>query len=496
MILHAAGVLVLLLLSLLGIMLVKTFSLKSKQIAPGPWQPVSVDGDGAAQRLSDAVQYQTVAMQEETPDAARAFLDLHDHLKRSFPKVHQEIQRDTVNRFSLLYKWQGSDPTAIPFLFIAHLDVVPANDEGWDHPPFSGAMEDGFIWGRGTADDKGSALALLEAMETLLKEGFRPESTIYVALGHDEETGGQMGAHAIVDHLASEGIRLAFTLDEGGGILQGVFPGIDDPVGFIAVAEKGYVTMEMTAKAEAGHSSMPPRATAIGRLSRAITRLEKHPMPARLTGLGRLTFETLAPEMRFPFRFALSNLWLLSGPMKLFLSKLPAANAAIRTTTAPTIAHAGSKDNVLPAKAKGTVNFRLLPGDSIQDVLLHAQRVIDDPEVQIHATEESVEASPVSDHDNAVFAALAETIRQTFPDAIVAPTLTLGATDSKHFGEISDRCYRFHPLVLKKNELAMIHGKNERVSVKNHINCIQFYAQIMRRMGRGHSSLELDRPSQ
>jgi carboxypeptidase PM20D1 len=356
--------------------------------------------------------------------------------------------------------------------------VEPGTEGAWTHSPFSGAIADGFIWGRGTLDDKPGVLGILEAVEHLLAQGFQPERTVLLAFGHDEEVGGVHGARNIAALLRQRGVKPEFILDEGGAIAEGIIDGIVAPVALIGTAEKGYVSVDLVAQAEGGHSSMPPRHTAIGRLAAVIHGLEEDQMPARIDGVTKQSFEVLAPEMPFGPRLVLSNLWLFGPLAERKLSRDPAANSRIRTTTAATILHGGVKENVLPHEARAVVNFRILPGDTVADVLEHV-RAHAGPEVQVSARQ-ATEPSPESDAEAPSFRLIQTTIGQVFPGTLVSPNLLGGGTDSKHFQRLSRNVYRFLPVRIHKEDLARVHGTNERIGVEDYAGVVRFYVQLVR----------------
>ncbi|MGB1548335.1 MAG: M20/M25/M40 family metallo-hydrolase, partial [Alphaproteobacteria bacterium] len=313
--------------------------------------------------------------------------------------------------------------------------------------------------------------------------GFQPERTIYFAFGHDEEVGGFKGAAAIAELLKSRGVTFEFTLDEGLAIAVNQMPGVKAPVALVGVAEKGYVSLELTAKAEGGHSSMPPAETAVGRLARAIRRLEENPMPAALKSPAAEMFAAAAPEMTFPLRLQFANRWLFDPLLLDRLKRKPATNGMIRTTTAPTMLAGGIKDNVLPSEVRAIVNFRTLPGETSEDVIAHVKRVLDDPLIAVAPFGPVFEPSPVSATDSAPFRLLARTVREVFPGVVVAPGLVLGGTDTKHYVGLSEASFRFLPLRLTAEDLKGIHGTNEKLAVANFGEVIQFYAQLMRSAG-------------
>src|SRR5438132_1952998 len=394
-------------------------------VLAGRAEPSSaIDRDRVAEHLAAAIRFRTVSHQDPSEDDRAQFVGLRAFLARTYPKVRRSLVRELVNGDGLLYTWKGADASAKPALLMAHQDVVPIEPgtEGrWAHPPFGGVIADGFVWGRGALDDKASLVFLMEAVESLLAEGFRPPRTVYLASGFDEEVGGLEGAARIAALLARRGVRLDYVLDEGRFVSQGVVPGVQEPVASIGIAEKGYVSVELVAEPEGGQSSRPPPATAIGLLAAAIDRLQRHQMPARLHGAPRRELQALASHMPFGQRVMLSNLWLFEPLVVRALEKAPTTNALVRTTTAPTILQAGVKENVLPSKARAVVNFRILPGRTVGRVLTQLGRVVADARIKAARTErmrskpypESTTTSPA----NQVWD---KTIRALFPGASLA----------------------------------------------------------------------------
>ena len=311
-----------------------------------------------ADRLAGAIRYPTISHQEKQVDET-AFFGLHRYLEQSFPTTHARLTREVIGGYSLLYTWLGRNAARAPILLTSHLDVVPVPENtlaAWEHPPFGGVVADGFVWGRGALDDKVGVLATLEAVEELLLAGFAPDRTVYLAFGHDEEVGGPEGAGAITRTLAERGVQLAFSLDEGMFVLEEGFFGVPGPLPVVGTAEKGSVSLRLTARAKGGHSSMPPPQGAIGRLARAVTALEENPMPLRLEGPWSQTVEAIAPHLPFATRLFLTTppfSWTARGS----LSDNPTANALVRTTTAITMAGAGTKVNILPREAWAVANF-------------------------------------------------------------------------------------------------------------------------------------------
>ncbi len=467
-----------------SVMLIKTFRFTRRHIEIAPSSITEMDLQQAALNLSHAIQLKTITDQDAAKIDPAVFKAFHLFLKKTFPKVHDNLYREVINNYSLLYTWKGTNDNLKPIILMAHMDVVPVDvdtETEWTYPPFEGRIVDSFIWGRGSLDDKESLMAIMEAVEILLIEGFNPSRTIYLAFGHDEETGGPKGGAHIASFLKSKMVRAEWILDEGGMVATELMPGLSKPVSLVGIAEKGYLTLELSVRQEGGHTSMPPPHSAIGVLSSAIHNLERNQFPTKLEGATKLFFEFIGHEMPFGMRFLFANKWLFSPLIKSKLKKINAMNAMIRTTIALTIIEAGSKENVLPQIARAKVNFRLYPGDSIEYVINHIKKSINDPRVHIKPSNHaSNDASLVSDVNSDSFTLLQRTIHQAIPDSIVAPFLMVAGTDTKHYAEISDNIFRFVPMRLAFEDLKRIHGKNERLNLNNYQEIIKFYIQLIR----------------
>ena len=455
----------------------------SYQIQVHPVEPATIDVSAAAATLSDAIKIKTISYSDTSKTEAAAFDTLFKFMELRFPSVHSALSREIINEHSLLYTWTGTRPELNPTLLLAHTDVVPADwgsTSAWKVDPFAGIIENDTIWGRGTLDDKMSVFGILEAVESLLKNGYQPERTVILAFGHDEEIGGDNGAARLAAILVQRQIKADFVLDEGGLIVEDGVPGITLPVALVGIAEKGYLSLKLTGKAVSGHSSMPPKQTAIGVLSQAIVDLQENPMPSALDGPIREMLVTLAPETSFPFNFLFSNLWAFGGIIESQLAAAPKSNALIRTTMAPTMIQAGVKDNVLPSEAMAVVNFRLKPGDSIDDVIHHVETVIDNPDITVGLYGSGGNpASKVSSHRSEQFTALAKSIRQIFPDVLVSPYISVGGTDAIHYEDVSDNIFRFSPMQLSSERLDGLHGANERIAIWEYERMISFYRQVI-----------------
>jgi carboxypeptidase PM20D1 len=483
----AIGVLAALLL-LATVLGVNTMRKGTRQLDVPALAPLAVDEAGAAARLGEAVRLRTVSSRDDANLNADQFRQLHSLLQTRFPKAHAVLKRELIGDLSLLYTWEGSNPKAQPILLLAHQDVVPiapGTEGDWQVPPFSGETKDGFVWGRGSWDDKGNLMSQMEAVEMLVASGYKPERTVYLAFGADEEVEGARGAAKIAAILKERKVRLDFVIDEGLLVLNGVLPGLSKPAALIGVAEKGYLSVVLKMVATPGHSSMPPKkgTSAIAMMSAALKRLDDEQLPGGLRGVAGEMFDTIAPEMGGFSRLALSNLWLFGPVVQKQLEASASTNAMLRTTTALTIVNAGNKENVLPGRAEATVNFRIMPGDTKEQVMDHVRKqvtqAVGSEKFELFALPGAVNSSKVAPTDSAQYRLLNKTVREVFPGVLVAPGLMVAATDSIHYGEISDHIFKFSPVRANAEDLKRFHGTNERLSVANYAEAIRFYHRLI-----------------
>ena len=478
------------LLALLAVLLVRTLMVAPPApAAPAASAEDAFDQDAIARRLGEAVRFRTISWQEGAAPAdveasRQALVSFRDWIAATYPAFSAQASREIVIDYSLLYTWKGSDSTLAPYLLMSHVDVVPVapgSEPDWTHPPFAGDIAEGYVWGRGTIDTKAGIIGQLEAAEALAREGFRPKRTVMFAFGHDEETGGQ-GNTRIAAMLAERGVQLEFVDDEGGVIATGAVPGIEGPVAVVGVAEKGYLTLQLTAHSPGGHSSLPlPIAeTAIGRLARAMGNIERSPFEGKIDGVSHEFLQQLMPYMSFGQRLAIANLWLLEPVVVKSMSAAPASAAILRTTIAPTIVQGGVKENVLPPSATLTINFRVHPRDSTQGVLDHIRHAVGDPQVDISVIGVRREASAVSDMQGPQFALIRRTLESVKPGVIVAPNLLSAATDARHYEALTRNVFRMVPAELSADELKGFHGTNERVPVSSLLLIARYYRELIR----------------
>lgn len=446
-----------------------------------------VDADAVARRMSTVVQHRTITVfgttGEPQPGADRAsFERLRRSLAELYPAAHAAMRLELIED-SLLFTWPGSDPDAAPVLFAAHTDVVPVEpgtEQDWTHPAFSGAIADGFVWGRGSIDDKLGVVGLLEAVEALAAEGYRPRRTVLLAFGHDEETGGKAGAATLAAELERRGVRPWFAFDEGGAVIEDMLPGITRPVALVGVAEKGYVTLELALEGEGGHSNMPPAHSTIGRLGEALARLEAERMPTEIVGGTGLMTDAITPHTPWAWRLVLANRWLFDPVIAWALGQQQASNASVRTTTAVTRFDAGVADNVVASRARAIVNFRLLPGTRTQDVIDHVTAVVDDPAITVRCAGECREATPQSQVDGEAFALIERVLGSVYPEAVVAPYLVIGGTDVRYYQPLTEQgAFRFLPVRLTPQDRARMHGTDERIGLEDLRAAVQFYRLLV-----------------
>ncbi|MGW4366974.1 M20/M25/M40 family metallo-hydrolase [Nocardia takedensis] len=445
--------------------------------------------DVTAERLAVALRCATISTEEPADTADAEFRRLAEHLETSFPRVHAELELRTFGH-SRLYRWAGREPEHVAAILLAHQDVVPVDDEQrWSHGPFDGVVDRTHIWGRGAIDDKSRVLAILEAVEAALTAGLRPRHTVYLAFGHDEEVFGDDGAVRMARHLRAQGVRADLLLDEGGVITEGVADGVNRPVASIMLGEKGYATVRLSVREVGGHSSMPGRQTAVGRIARAVARVQDNPMPLRLTPgaldmLGRVRHAMSEPRRQL---LGLAHLPVVAPVVARILAARPQTEAMVRTTTAPTVIRGGVKANVLPQRAEALVNFRILPGDSVTTVLEHCRRVVDDEGVRIDLVGMSSEPSRPAEPGPA-FAVIAGIAEAMVPGVAVTTGLVPGATDSRHYDDLAAARCNFAPIVLTQADLDTIHGTDERISRVNYARLIEFNSRLFEALATGSPS--------
>lgn len=437
----------------------------------------------AAEHLGAMVRCKTVWSGVEGPVPSAELAKLRAFIAATYPLVHQHMTVEQVGE-SLLYTWQPKTQSARkPIMLMSHLDVVPiepGTEGNWKHPPFSGEVADGRIWGRGAIDTKGTLCAVLEATESLLAAGGEPTRPVYLAFGADEEVLGTTGAGAIAKLLESRGVKVEFLIDEGTPIVDGKLLGLPQRAGLVGTCEKGFVSVELTAKGPSGHSSIPHPNNAIEVMARVIDRLQTNPAPRRVTEPVRQTLRAIVTHLPFAKRMALQAGKLGEWLFMRELDKVATSSAMVRTISTPTIINGGVKDNVVPEAAKAVVNFRTLPGDTVDSVVAQVKTAIGDDKVSIGIIDNAHEASRVSSDQSAGFAALTAGVRAAFgDDVIMVPSLAIGATDARFYENVAEDAYRFSPYHLGAADVVTIHATNESLSIENLEGAIRFYQKVL-----------------
>ncbi len=443
----------------------------------------SVDVQQAATHLAEMLRFKTVWPGVEGPAPTAELKAMREYLAKTYPLVHQKFAVEQIGE-SLLFKWEPKTPSRQkPMMFMSHMDVVPIEPgtEGkWEHPPFAGVIADGKVYGRGAIDTKGTLCAQLEAIESLLAAGAEPTRPIYLAYGADEEVLGQTGAARIAKTLEDRGVQVDFIIDEGTPVIDGKGVGIAKDAAIVGLSEKGFISVELTATGPAGHSSIPLPDTAIEVLTRVIGNIQDNKPSPRMTEPVREMLKALAREMPLAKRLALQagvvGEWLFMRD----LDKRPTTAAMIRSISTPTIINGGIKDNVVPGTATAVVNFRTLPGESVDDTLERVKEAIGDAKVTIKVIENAHPASAVSSATSAGFMAMSAGVRAAFGDDVtMVPTIAIGATDARYYEKVAKDAYRFSPFKLTNEDIGSIHASNEKLSIENLGGAIRFYQTVL-----------------
>ncbi|MEZ9232183.1 M20 family peptidase [Vibrio amylolyticus] len=458
---------------------------------------VKVDLEGAAQRLSQAIQFPTISNQDRSDFDEEAFNNYHDFLVESYPLVHKTLKRELVGDprpFSLIYTWEGKDPSLPPAVFMAHQDVVPIAEESrdqWEAEPFSGEIKDGYIWGRGSLDDKNQIHAILEATEMKIKEDFQPERTILFVFGHDEEVGGPEGAKHAADIIEQRYDNIAFVIDESAPLVPGIFPGIRENTALIGIAQKGFVSLEIAINGIGGHSSQPAGESNIVALAKAVEKVEAAQFPYKIHDAVRYQYRFMGPELpedqQSMYKAVVygenDSISDLEQKFIDVMSQNQVTRAMLHTTTAVTMFNAGIKDNVLPPAATAVVNFRPMPGDTPEVIIEHVKKAIGDERITVRDISASTPATNVADPNGEGYKMLEKTIRQTWGnDLIVSPFFVIGGSDSKHFQarDFAPDVYTITAIQLENvKEFEGFHGVNERILVDEYGRSIGFFYKLM-----------------
>ena len=474
-----AGIIFGVLAAFIAVILVRTLRFKPKAQSEISQEVVSFDKDAAIDALGQLIRCKTISYSDHSLEDDAEFEKLISLLPILYPNVFKVCSFDQMPHRGLLFKWPGK-AAGDPAIMMAHYDVVPVNEENWDKPPFDAMIEDGCMWGRGTLDTKGTFNGVLFAADTLIAQGFQPEHDVYFAFSGGEEVNG-LGAPAIVDWFEKNGITPAMVVDEGGAVVENVFPGVKQPCGLIGIAEKGMMNAQFRTISAGGHASAPKPHTPVGILAKACTEVEDTPFDMHITKPVAEMFDTLGRHSTFLYRLIFANMWCFGWVIDL-LGKFSGGemNALVRTTVAFTQMEGSSARNVIPPEAKMVANMRLNPADSVAFALDYLKKVVDDENVEITALE-SFEPSRISRTDCEGWDKVSAAVLETWPGCIVSPYLMVQCSDSRHYGRISDKVYRFSAMDLTAAERATIHGNNEKVRLEGICRAVEFYIRLMKK---------------
>lgn len=462
----------------IAVIIVRTLRFRPADVEYTERVKIEFDGDRAIGNLAELIRCRTVSYYDKTLEDDAEFEKLKNSLPVLYPNVHAKCSFTQLPDRALLYKWQGRKHDA-PAVMMAHYDVVPVNEENWEKPAFEGIIENGVLWGRGSLDTKVTFNGVLFAADTLIENGFVPENDIYFAFSGGEEVNGN-GTPNIVDWFIENGIEPAMVVDEGGAVVEGVFPGVKQPCGLIGIAEKGMMNVTFSVKSAGGHASAPKPHTPVGVLAKACCAVENNPFPMHLTKPVAEMFDTLGRYSTFIYRMIFANMWLFSGILNIICKKSGGEmNALMRTTVAFTQMNGSSAPNVIPPDASMVANIRLNPEDSVDSARERLIKTVNDPSAEV-TIGSSMEPSRISRTGCDAWDRVAAAVANTWPGSIVSPYLMVQCSDSRHYGRISDRVYRFSAMDLTSDERKMIHGNNERVRLDCAKRAVEFYIRLMK----------------
>ncbi|MDB3857022.1 M20 family peptidase [Gammaproteobacteria bacterium] len=465
--------------ALLSIALIRTLMHSAPKPTVNVGLTADIDGEAATNNLAASIRFKTISHQDKEKFSPQEFEGFIKWAADTYPEFHSAMQLEMLE-YTLLFKWEGSDNSLAPILLTAHYDVVPVipgTESIWEEEPFAGVISNNRIWGRGALDDKSGVVGMMEAATYLIQNNFQPTRTVYFSFGHDEEIGGG-GAAQVTEKLKQEGVQLQWSLDEGSFVNRGFFPGVDKLVAPINVAEKGIMNLLIVAKAKGGHSSTPPKKTAVTILADALIKLENEPLPGSLEGLSAVMFDEVSKHMPFGYRFLFANRWLFGGLLDSQMSSTPVINAMIRTTTAPTMLSGSIKSNVLPIEATALINFRLHPRDSIESVTEHVRRVVGSDQVEVR-TLGGMEASGVSSWESPGYEIISSSLSKVYGEVVSVPGIMIAASDTRHYSKVADNSFRFNPFSIVPEDMTGFHGTNESIAVDSFIAGIKTYVDII-----------------
>ena len=464
---------------LLAVLLIRTLCFNPKPQGKISDEVITFDKEKVISNLQTLVRCKTISYNDRAMEDEGEFRKLIDSLPGLYPKVFETCSFLELPDRALLFRWPGKSDKN-PSVMMAHYDVVPVNEDSWDKPPFEGILEDGVLWGRGTLDTKVTFGGVLFAANHLISEGFQPENDMYFAFSGGEEVNG-MGAVNIVNYFKEHGIVPALVVDEGGAVVENVFPGVKAPCGLIGIAEKGMMNVRYCVKSGGGHASAPLPKTPVTSLAKACLKVINNPFKMHLTKPAAEMFDTLGRHSGFGLKLVFANLWLFKPVLDMICkSSGGEMNALVRTTTAFTMMEGSNARNVIPAEASLVSNMRLNPADSVASATAYLEKVVADEDVKIEVFE-SFEPSPISETGCESWDKVASAVAETWRGCIVSPYLMVQCSDSRHYRDLSNHVYRFSAMDLTAEERKSIHGNNERIRLDCAARAVEFYIRLMRK---------------
>ena len=462
----------------LAVIVIRALMFRPKPNPPISQEAVAFDQQAAVDALQQLLQCKTISYNDHSLEDEAEFQKLIDLLPKLYPNVFGACEFQQLPDRALLLRWPGQT-SGDPAVMMAHYDVVPADETCWEKPPFAGIIEDGILWGRGALDTKVTLNGVLSAADHLISEGFAPETDVYFAFSGGEEVNGK-GAVNIVNYFIANGIQPALVVDEGGAVVENVFPGVKQPCGMIGIAEKGMINVCYSAKSSGGHASAPLPRTPITTLAKACQRVVTHPFKMHITKPTAELFDTLGRHSSFALKLVFANLWCF-GPVLDLICRMSGGeiNALVRTTTAFTMMEGSTARNVIPVEAKLISNMRLNPADTVAGAMEYLKKTVADDSVELTALESS-EPSPISETGCAAWDKVASAVASTWPGCLVTPYLMVQCSDSRHYGKLSNHVYRFSAMDMTSQERKSIHGNNECIRLEAIARSVEFYIRLLK----------------